>query len=222
MGCRADPFPESFCASGAPGGWEADFRRTRRGNPAPDVQPLRKVMLNVVGLCIALFCCLCSPAYGKPSGNPDYPDRGVQIAARWGEPLERVVGSRGIRSFVDADSESLLLGVPVHVLLADEVVLGRPCRVLYSFLNNGLVEYAVHFDRNEDSGRLHAEIKRELGLRYRGYRGELFPNCEDVFVDETGDTLLLLLRHEGVVLYFADMKACARFRAAEREREGRR
>lgn len=151
-----------------------------------------------------------------------YPDRGVQIAARWGEPLERVVGSRGIRSFVDADSESLLLGVPVHVLLADEVVLGRPCRVLYSFLNNGLVEYAVHFDRNEDSGRLHAEIKRELGLRYRGYRGELFPNCEDVFVDETGDTLLLLLRHEGVVLYFADMKACARFRAAEREREGRR
>ena len=123
---------------------------------------------------------------------------------KWGESIERVIGERHIAHPFMEESTSLLFNIPVQVMLTRELVGEQKCTVLYSFLNNKLIEYVLHLEDSADTGDT---IRTQLERQYEKYTGPLFFYDEDVFVDKAGKTCVFLLKDEDgdTFLYFLDM-----------------
>lgn len=64
----------------------------------------------------------------------------------WGESIELVIRERNINLSVMEESKSLLFNVPVQIMLVRETVGKQECTILYSFLNNKLIEYVIRLD----------------------------------------------------------------------------
>ena len=125
----------------------------------------------------------------------------------WGESIEQVTTKRHIIRHVREESLSLLFNVPVQTMLAREIVEKQECTVLYSFLDNKLIEYVLHLEYG--SADIYDATKTHLEMLYEKYTGMLFSDNKDVFVDKKGKTGILLLKNEteGIFLYFLDMEA---------------
>ena len=123
---------------------------------------------------------------------------------KWGESIERVIGERHIAHPFMEESTNLLFNIPVQVMLTQKLVGEQKCTVLYSFLNNKLIEYVLHLEDSADTGDT---IRTQLERQYEKYTGPLFFYDEDVFVDKAGKTCVFLLKDEGrdTFLYFLDM-----------------
>ena len=125
----------------------------------------------------------------------------------WGESIERITTKRHIIRHVREESLSLLFNVPVQTMLARETVEKQESTVLYSFLDNKLIEYVLHLEYG--SADIYDATKTHLEMLYEKYTGTLFSDNKDVFVDKKGKTGILLLKNEteGIFLYFLDMEA---------------
>ena len=137
----------------------------------------------------------------------------------WGESPEQVIRERHIVPFVMEESTSLLFNIPVHTMLVRETVKKQECTVLYSFLDNKLVEYVLHL---EDSAGTGDTIRAQLGTHYEKYTGPLFYHDEDTFVDKAGKTGVFLLKNErgDPILYFLDMEAYASIKGQDGKKQG--
>lgn len=89
----------------------------------------------------------------------------------WGESIERVIGDRHIAHPFMEESTSLLFNIPVQVMLTRELVEEQKFTVLYSFLNNKLIEYVLHLEGSADTGDT---IRIQLERQYEKYTGPLF------------------------------------------------
>lgn len=139
--------------------------------------------------------------------------RAVETSLRnfpeWGESIERVIRERHINLYVMEESKSLLFNVPVQTMLVRETVEKQQCTVLYSFLDNKLIEYILRFE--EDSTDTYNTIRTHLELLYETYTGTLFFNAGDVFADKARKTGVFLLKNKNgdTILYFLDMTVYA-------------
>lgn len=88
-------------------------------------------------------------------------------------------------------------------MLTLELVGKQNRTVLYSFLDNKLVEYVLHLENSADTGDT---IRIQIETQYEKYTGPLFFHDEDVFVDKEGKTGVFLLKNESgnSFLYFLD------------------
>ena len=133
----------------------------------------------------------------------------------WGTSCVEVLHRRAPVSAVGENSVSLLFGMPVYALLTEETVGGVSASVLYSFLDDRLIEYAVSFRDVEDTEKLYRCLREELLRTCQGYDGSYFSGLEDVFFNREHTTLYLLIAGRNLFLFALDAAAYAACRSME-------
>lgn len=133
----------------------------------------------------------------------------------WGTSRAEVLCRRAPAFAVGEESVSLLFDMPVYALLTEETVSGLSVSVLYSFLNDRLVEYAVSFRDGEDTEALYRRLRDELLQTCREYDGPYFSGLEDVFINREDTTLYLLVAGRRLFLFVLDAAAYAASRNAD-------
>lgn len=144
-------------------------------------------------------------AFFPPKTLPSSPDM-ERTPLHWGQSMQDVIRTQHIDSYIDEDTTSLLSGLAVHLLLEKSVFLGNKCSILYSFMNDRLIEYCIDIKIQDDarSDVIHEKVKSFLNSTYTPYNGPYFDEIEERFVDDKMQTCVLFIRDKNITIYFME------------------